>query len=127
MTKTRNLWALLALVCLIGCQTLYTATISITSVVDSAMKTWASMSVAGKTTPTLDARVIAAHDTYRASCGVAQRALITYKAGGDQQAYIVALQATKIAADGLFEILYPLFTAPRAQELKTQLAKANVP
>jgi hypothetical protein len=118
--------ALLA-VFLIGCSTLYTGVVSLTSVVDSAMKEWAAMSVAGQTTPSLDANVIKAHDQYRLAAGVAKRALITYKAGGDQAAYISALQAAKVAADGLLNIIYPLLTVDKADEFKGQLAKANSP
>lgn len=127
MNKKTNLAALGLILFLVGCQTLYTTGVSITSVVDSAMKNWAKLSVAGKTTPTLDANVTKAHDQYRAACGVAQQALIVYKQGGDQAAYITALQATKVAADGLLNIIYPLLTMPTAQELKAQLAKASVP
>lgn len=118
---------LIAVAFLVGCNTLYTGVVSITSVVDSAMKEWASMSVAGKTTPALDANVIKIHDQYRLSAGVAKRALITYKAGGDQASYISALEAAKVAADGLLNIIYPLLTVDKADALKGQLLKANSP
>lgn len=85
------------------------------------------MSVAGKTTLDLDTKVIKAHDQYRLACGVAKRALTAYKAGGDQAAYLSALQAAKIAADGLFNIIYPLLTVEKADALKGQLVKANAP
>lgn len=112
---------------LIGCSTLYTGVVSLTSVVDSAMKEWAKMSVAGKTTPDFDAKVVKAHDQYRAACGVAQAALIQYKAGGDQAKYISALQAAKVAASGLLDIILPLLTVDKADTFRGQLAKANSP
>lgn len=112
---------------LMGCNTLYTGVVSLTSVVDSGMKEWARMSVAGKTTPDLDAKVMKAHDTYRSACGVAQAALIQYKAGGDQAKYISALQAAKVAASGLLDVIVPLLTVEKADTLTGQLAKANSP
>lgn len=118
---------LFAVAFLVGCSTLYTGVISITSVVDSAMTTWANMSVAGKTTLDIDTKVIKAHDQYRAAAGVAKRALIAYKAGGDQANYLTALEAAKVAADGLLDIIYPLLTVDKADALKSQLSKANSP
>lgn len=127
--KTRRsiIPVLVAVAFLVGCSTLYTGVISITSVVDSAMTTWADMSVAGKTTFDIDSKVIKAHDQYRAAAGVAKRALITYKAGGDQANYLTALEAAKVAADGLLDIIYPLLTVDKADALKSQLSKANSP
>lgn len=98
-----------------------------TAVVDTGMKQWAALSVAGKTTPDLDAKVTKAHDTYRAACGVAQQALIVYKAGGSQDAYLTALQAARTAASGLFDIIIPLLTPGDGATLKSRLAKANAP
>lgn len=118
---------LVAVAFLVGCSTLYTGVISITSVVDSAMTTWADLSVAGKTSPEIDSKVIKAHDQYRIACGVAKRALIVYKAGGDQANYLTALEAAKVAADGLLDIIYPLLTVDKADALKSQLSKANSP
>lgn len=85
------------------------------------------MSVAKKTTPELDAVVMKAHDKYRAACGTAQAALIVYKEGGDQAAYISALQAAKVAATGLLDIIIPLLTVDKADALQKQLAKASKP
>jgi hypothetical protein len=118
---------LLAVAFLVGCSTLYTGVVSITSVVDSAMTTWADMSVAGKTTLEIDTKVVKAHDQYRVACGIAKKSLIVYKAGGDQANYLTALEAAKVAADGLLDIIYPLLSPDKADALKGQLAKANTP
>jgi hypothetical protein len=118
---------LLAVAFLVGCSTLYTGVVSITSVVDTATTEWSNLSIAGKTTPEFDALVIKAHDKYRVSCGIAKRALVVYKSGGDQANYLTALEAAKVAADGLLDIIYPLLSPDKADALKGQLAKANTP
>ena len=123
-TRTVTVLAMVALLC-VACQTLYTSTVTITQVVDTAMKDWASMSVAGKTTAELDRRVIAAHDKYRAACGVAQAALIAYNKTGDQAEYVKALVAVRAAVDGIFDIVLPLLKQSDAWVLQDRLAKAS--
>ncbi len=117
---------LLGVVALLSaCSTLYTSTVTITQVVDSAMKDWAQMSVAGKTSTAIDTAVVKAHDQYRAACGVAQTALVAYKNSGDSTEYVKAIVAVRAAADGLFAIITPLMPQSKATTLRTQLAKAS--
>lgn len=110
---------------LVGCASLYQSVITITSVVDSAMKNWAALSVAGKTTAAVDAKVIAAHNTYRAAAATCQAALVAYKANGDQTPYIAALNAAKAAAQGVLDLVVPLLTSAEGTTLETNLAKAK--
>ena len=124
--KARNTIAMVAIaVMLTACASLYTATCTITQVVDAGMRDWAQLSVAGKTSYAIDTAVIAAHDRYRQSCGVAQAALIAYKQSGDQVEYVAAISAVRAAADGLFDIITPMLTQTRADTLKADLQKAS--
>lgn len=108
-----------------ACQTLFTSTVTITSVVDSAMKQWAALSVKGTTGPVIDAKVVDAHNKYRAACGVAQAALVAYKASGDQTQYVAALSAVKAAAGGIIDLIVPFITTDRGVTLKSNLTKAS--
>lgn len=122
----KSLPALAALMLLaVACASLYTGVITVTTVVDSAMKSWAELSVKGLTTPAVDAKVTAAHDKYRASCGVAKNALIAYKVSGDPTQYNAAIAAAKDAANQLLELIVPLLTATEGTDLQTKLANAK--
>lgn len=112
-------------VMLTACASLYTATCTITSVVDAGMRDWAQMSVAGKTSPAIDAAVIRAHDTYREACLVARDALVAYKASGEETQYVAALTAVRAAATGIFQIITPLMSQTQAANLNSQLSKAT--
>lgn len=125
MRHARNLGAILVLAAVIGCSSLYTGTVTITSVVDSAMKNWAELSVAGKTSQAIDAAVIKAHDQYRASCAVAQTALVVYKQSGDQSQYVKAMLAVRSAADGIIDIIAPLLSPTKVETLRAKLSKAG--
>lgn len=115
----------LAILLLTACSSLYKTTVTITSVVDSAMRDWAQLSAQGKTTPQIDAAVIRAHDAYREACGVAQKALVTYKTTGTNNEYIAALNAVQAAASGIIDMLTPLLAPSKAATLKTNLQKAS--
>ena len=117
--------SIIALGLLVGCTTLYTGVVTITSVVDAAMKDWAQLSTAGKTTSTIDAAVTKAHDEYRKAAGVAQTALLAYKAGGSQADYLNALSAVRAAAGGLVDLIVPLVVPSEGSNLKTKLTKAS--
>ncbi len=110
---------------LLGCASLYTGVVTITSVVDAAMKDWAALSVAGKTNPAIDKAVTQAHDKYRQSAAVAQTALMTYKTTGNQSDYLNALAAVRAAADGLINLVVPLVTPNEASTLSNNLKKAS--
>lgn len=121
----QNLLLIPVLLCLVACTTLFTSVVTITSVVDDAMKEWAALSVAGKTTPTIDAKVKAAHDSYRQVCATVEAGLATYKQNGDQGPYIAALTSAKIVAGQLIDLIVPLVTANQANTLRNNLVKAN--
>lgn len=114
-----------AAIILTACSTFNASVITITSVVDSAMKEWASLSVAGKTSAAIDAKVVVAHERYRQSCAVVQAALVEYKQSGNNAGYIAALSAARAAADGLIDLITPLLIDTKATALKTKLSKAN--
>lgn len=125
MKRTINLLSILLILIVVGCSSLYTGVVTITSVVDSAMKEWASLSVAGKTNPGIDNQVIAAHNKYREAAGLAQTALMAYKAGGNQADYQNALAAVRVAASGLLDFITPLLTPSKAQTLHNNFDKAK--
>lgn len=110
---------------LVGCASFSKTVVTVTAVVDSAMKEWAALSVNGKTTPSVDAKVVQAHNTYRASCAIVQTALIKYKETGDQAPYLQAFAAARAAADGLLELITPLLLPEKATDLKTKLSTAK--
>lgn len=110
---------------LTACSTFNASVITITSVVDSAMKEWAQLSVAGKTTVAIDSKVVMAHDRYRQACSVVQTALIEYKQSGNNASYVAALSAARASADGLIDLVTPLLIDSKATALKTKLSKAN--
>lgn len=112
---------------LAGCQTTYKGAVTLTQVVDSAMKGWAELSVAGKTTPSLDAAVFKAHAKYQQSCAVARKALEAYKAGGDQAQYVLMLEAARASAGDLFAMILPLFAKSEQLKLETQLRTVGAP
>lgn len=121
-------WLLLpSLLLASGCQSLYRSTVTLTSVVDSGMKMWARLSVAGATSPELDRQVVAAHDRYRAACTVAKNALVTYQRTGNQAAYQQAMEIARSVAVDLVGVLTPILTATEAVQLKTGIVKANAP
>ena len=124
MNKPLNYLSTLLLVVAVGCSSLYTGVVTLTSVVDSAMKNWASLSVAGKSTPQIDTAVMTAHGKYRQAASVAQTALIAYKNGGNQQDYLNALVAVRSAAGGLVDLIVPLLTPSQASTLQSNLSKA---
>lgn len=117
--------ALFVALLLVGCASLFQSVITITSVVDQAMKDWAALSVAGKTSPAIDAKVTKAHDAYRAAAATTQNALVAYKSSGDQAPYIAALNAAKVAAQGLIDLIVPLLAPAEATTLSNNLQKAK--
>lgn len=125
MNRKNVLPILLLAVALTACTTVYTGIVTLTSVVDSAMKNWAALSVAGKTTPIIDTKVVAAHDTYRKACAVAQSALVAYKTSGNDADYLKALEAARAAAGGLIDLIVPLLDSQTAATLKAKQAKAT--
>lgn len=110
---------------LVACASVYTGVVTITSVVDSAMKEWAALSVKGQTSPSIDAAVIAAHNKYREAAALAQTALVTYKATGNQTEWTKALTVVRSAADGLIGLITPLLTPTKAATINSNFAKAS--
>lgn len=116
---------ILALVLLTACASVYTGVVTMTTVVDTAMKSWADISVKGLSSPSIDTKVVLAHDKYRAAAGVTQTALIAYKASGDPTQYNQALVLAKEAANQLLDLIVPLLTPKQGTDLKTKLSNAK--
>jgi hypothetical protein len=120
-----NIPLVLLLACMVGCTGLYTGVVTVTQVVDTAMKGWADLAHQGKTTPAIDAQVTRAHDKYRGACGVASASLQAYKLSGDPAQYQSAVAAAKDAASQLVAIIVPLLSPSQSSTLQSQLTKAN--
>lgn len=110
---------------LTACATFNTSVITVTQVVDAAMKEWAALSVAGKTSTVIDGQVTVAHNRYRQACSVMQVALVEYKQSGNNAGYVAAVAAARSAADGLIDLIVPLVTTQEANTLKTKMGKAK--
>jgi len=125
---TRKLCVAFALICVcVGCQTTNNSIITVTEVVDSAMKSWARASNSGQTSPEFDARVISAHDRYRQSAATAQAFLILYRDTSNQRDLAAALQAARNGAMPIVDMVVTLLSPTKAVELRTNLAKASAP
>lgn len=118
---------LAAVLSLTACATTSRAIVTVTSVVDVAMQDWAKASVAGQTTPELDAQVTAAHDHYRAVCGSLAQILEAAQANGDQPTAAATLKTLRAAVDPLLDLIGPLISPAEAGRLNTQLANATAP
>jgi len=119
--------AALAAVFLAACVTLYDTAVTTTEVVKSAMTDWSDLSVSGRTTKEIDAKVIAAHGRYQQACAVARDALVAYQKGGDQATYQKAFEATRAAMNALVDIIIPLLTPTKAVELQSKIGRATKP
>ena len=125
MKRITNLLLILPILVVFGCSTFYQSVITMTSVTESAMKQWAALSVAGKTSPAIDAKVSAANAVYRQAAANAQAALIAYRANGDQGTYVAALNAAKVAAQAILDLITPLLEPKAANTLNNNLSNAT--
>src|SRR2546421_6235895 len=110
----------------IGCQTLYTTTITLTQVVDSATREYAHAYNSGLVPAETASKVAVAYEAYRKAAGVAHDALVAYKQTGAGDTSN-AIQTAKQAASQLIDLVVPFLTAEKASQIKTQLSKANAP
>jgi hypothetical protein len=112
---------------LLGCTTFYSSVITVTEVVDSAMKQWAQANKARQTSPEFNAQVVRLHDNYRLAAEAAQLSLKAYKTTNNAADLVTALQAAKDGAGPLVEFIAGILLPPQGDALKTQLAKATKP
>lgn len=110
----------------IGCQTLYTGTVTLTKVVESAAREYAALFNDGLVPPEIAVKASLAHQEWRKAAGLAADALEAYKAGktADTKA---ALEAARLAASHFIDVLVPLLTKQRAAQLRAQVQKAEAP
>lgn len=123
--KSRLLTTLAVAMLLVGCTTVYTSVITVTSVVNTGIRAWADVSARGFSTPAIDTKVIAIHNQYRASCAVAEKALQTYKDTGDQTGYAQALAVLRATAADLIALITPIIDGKTSAALSANLAKAS--
>ena len=112
---------------LVGCTTMFTSIVTVTEVVDSAMKNWAHLSATGQTTVAFDAKVVQAHDAYRKAAATAQIALQTYKRTNDAKDFATALSAARDGALPLIDLIASILNPTAGVKLQNQLTKASQP
>jgi hypothetical protein len=120
--------SILALVLLLstGCASLFKSTVTITSVVDAGMKSWAELSVGGFTTPEFDAQVKRTHAKYQLYSGKAADILRKYKAGtATEHQYADALEATRQTALAVLDALYFVLEPTDQAKMKRQIEGAT--
>jgi hypothetical protein len=126
--RSINTLVLFGLACfLIGCQTFYTATVTLTKVVESASREYARAYNDGFVTPALAAKVAEAHEAWRKAAGVAQSALIAYRDGDDPAKFEQAMISAKLAAEQFIALIVPFLTEQQEAHIRVQLAKATKP
>ena len=127
--RTKLKYGITIAVCalLLGCTSLYTSVVTVTEVVDSAMKNWAQASKARQTTPEFNSQVVKLHDNYRLAAAAAQLSLKAYKQTNNASDLVAALAAAKEGAIPLVDYIIQALTAPVAAELQSNLAKATKP
>jgi len=110
-----------------GCQSLYKSVVTITSLVDGASKSYATLYNNGLIPADTAAKVAKAHLAYREAAGVAEKALVAFKAsdGTDKAAYDAAFAATLRAATEFINLIIPMLYADDSIALQTQLKKAT--
>jgi len=125
-TKAINLALVAFLMLLVSCTTLYRATVSITSLVDGAAKTYANLYNRGLIPPDVAAKVSVAFKNYQADAKVAHDALVAYKAsGGDDATYRQAFAAVLSSANGFVNLCIPFFAPQDSIAIQQRLKVAN--
>jgi len=111
---------------LTACQTLFTASVGLTRVVEDASRDYAKMYLAGLVPLDLAVKASLAHAEYRKAAGVLADALESVKAGkaGDTKA---ALEGARTAANNFVDVLFGILGKQRVTELRAQIAKAGGP
>ena len=125
--KYRILLTLAVMIVLIGCKSTYSTIITVTQVVDSGMKQWASLANTGVTTPAFNAKVVTAHENYRQAAAVAQLSLIAYKNTANATNLVQALTVAKDGALPLVDLIVSVVSAEKGDQLRVDLAHAKKP
>ena len=109
-----------------GCQSLYTGTVTLTQVIDSAAREYAHAYNSGLVPVETASKVSVAYESYRKAAGVAHDALVAYKQSGSGDT-ASAIQTAKQAASQFVDAIVPFLTSEKVVQIRTQLTKANVP
>jgi hypothetical protein len=110
---------------LTSCATIYKSAIILTEAEDAVMREWATAHNNKLTTPDLDLKVMAAHAKFEQAKKVAAVALRAYEAGGDQGAYVAALEACRATIGPLIDLLTNVIAPQRATILRANVATAT--
>ncbi len=124
VTTNTTTMAMLAasLIILTGCSSFYSATVTLTQIVDSASKEYAHAYNDGLISPETDAKVAQAHASYQKSAKTAASALRAYKLSGDPTQYDAAFEATRVAALQFVNLIAPLISKEIATDLQKKTA-----
>ncbi len=121
----RNIAVLVPLMLMLGCVSLFRGVITITKVVDGAMREAAALKQQGFLPADVELRLIEAHNKYRAAAGTAADALEAYKINQDKASYVRALEAARAAASGIIDIIVPLVGVEKVTWMREDLKKAS--
>jgi len=125
-TKVTNLAAVAFLMLLVSCATFNQTVITLTSVVDSAAKSYANAFNRGLVPPDVASQVAVAHLEYRRTMAVVHDAFVAVKEGREDNTK-GAFIAAREAANRFIDVVALILTKDQTAELKAQLQKASKP
>ena len=125
-TKITNLAAVAFLMLLVSCATFNQSVVTLTQVMDSASKSYASMFNRGLVPPDVASQVAVAHLEYRKSAAVLHDAFVAVKEGREDNTK-GAFIAAREAANRFIDVVALILTKDQTADLKTKLAKASKP
>jgi hypothetical protein len=117
--------ALVGLIILCGCQTLYTNIVTITQVRKSAITEMASLYKKGLVSPETDKKFEAIDEEFIKASNVAEQALIAYKEGLTFEKPDGKILAVKVIVGQLLDVITPMLLEKEAKKLNTQLSTAT--
>ena len=116
-----------------GCQSLWSNTITLTSVVDSASKDFAHAYNAGLVPPDVARKVANAHKEFRLAAASAHDALVAFKASQEANPNSVVgfdkskFEPARLAAVKFIDTVSATLAQPKVEKLRLQLQKASRP
>jgi len=114
------------LLLLVSCATLNRSVVTITEIVDSASKSYASMFNRGLVPPDVAAQVAVQHLEYRKTMAVVHDVFVAAKEGREANTK-GAFEAARRAATGFIDVVALILTKDQTAELKAKLEKASKP
>jgi hypothetical protein len=96
---------------------------AVTLSVDAAMKSWADLSVRGKTSPEIDAQVMQRYGDYQRAAAAMEAAMLNYRTNAASGTVTAALSAVSAASIPLIEFVAQLLEPTQPAKAKALRAK----